>query len=411
MNNIRAFRRVNMASDPEVNLIDRKSGDLFPATIALEEYFSILGIEPESKFNIKDMVYKRTTRDTKVGPVHYLLGSNMDQVHPGASLVVDGTALEINSVPVTCRKHMQMSMAVAMNSIDEILKTLNNNGYDLRVTVEPTIKLSEEVLKNLPTQAAVFGCDADLDIYGEATNNIPDAKEHPYRYAGGHLHMSFGYAKGMPSGFIQAYTNEIFNTLESRLEWFQEHRYELTTLYDRTVGLATTAINKSVGESLRRKVYGQAGRIRVQPYGGIEYRTPSSSWLLDPTVLHFVTFWAQFANNLVFRPELKEAVEAVTPLNEVVRAINTGDSDTCLTLLKEVGRVAKGQDYIFADQYSVEGGIKLMSNICSYAEKVHAAGGVSKIFSDDTVASRWNRAGFAPEYGHLPTVDGFVFSN
>jgi hypothetical protein len=385
------YRQINLASDPEVNIIDESSDDLIPGSVVLEDFFRICGIEPESDFELGGVPMHRTTRMTKVGPVHNLLPLETDS-YPFGSLVIDGTALEINTKPMTTRNGVIQSVASAVNFISIILDTVNNaEGKQLRLTTEPTVMLTDEVLATLPKAAAVFGCDADVDVYNRvAQESMLDATKHNKRYAGGHVHMSFV---------------EESKDKESWLGYLGKNFFDFVMLFDRTIGLATTVINQSVYESLRRRVYGQAGRARLQPYAGIEYRTPSATWVRDSSLTDYVFLWAQVANNLWFNEEVKLEIESLAPIDDIIHIINNGDSEYGLKLLKVTHDILK-QVPDLTDDNAHQSDL-----VFEYAEFLYNVEGSERVFSDSNVASRWGKPGsYYPAYGSLNTVESFLYS-
>jgi hypothetical protein len=401
--NYNFFHFVNLAADPETNVVDKDSGQIIPGSEILDAFFDIRKINLGDKFNLDGDGYTfiRTTRDTRVGKVHNIVPDEDFYDYDGfqPSLVVDGTALEININPRTCRRYIIQEIGYAINMIQSILNTLNGKGWNLKLSVDPTVMLSEETLSKLPEQAAIFGCDADIDIYGKVADVAKiDAKTHPFRYAGGHIHMSFGATGKGSTGWV----SPDVDTKEHRMQWFADNMYRLTTLYDRLIGIATTAINTSPLESMRRGVYGQAGRVRLQPYGGIEYRTPSTAWLLDSSMVSYTFLWAQVANNVIFQPELEERINSLYPIDTIVNVINSGDSQSALDILINTWGVLK--DYTGLSQ----GDVHRNNHSISYAQYIYDKGGSHMVFDPDGAVSRWTTRGVLPFYGELSDLDTFV---
>lgn len=115
-------------------------------------------------------------------------------------------------------------------------------------------------------ECLIFGCDPDEDVF--EVNRPPmeeDALNHPWRYAGGHLHMS-------------------------GCEYFQTKPLLSIKMLAIFVGnLVTFESPMKKLDHQRTYRYGRPGRYRIQKYGkkfnnipwssqGLEYRTPSCAW-------------------------------------------------------------------------------------------------------------------------------------
>ena len=56
---------------------------------------------------------------------------------------------------------------------------------------------------------------------------------------------------------------------------------------------------------MRTRVYGSPGRFRAKPYG-IEYRTPSNSWLKTKESVSYVFKASQYVMSLLMKDKVKE---------------------------------------------------------------------------------------------------------
>jgi len=203
---------------------------------------------------------------------------------------------------------------------------------------EPTLgnfpHLCEHKLKALPTvnwevdrwqyMGAAFdyanrmGCDKDFDVWKFAAPSeevdVMDATYHPYRYGGGHIHVS-----GTPK-----IATEPLNAIEAMIL---------------TVGLAATAYSTVPDlERLRTFRFGRPSKHRIQNYPdgaiGVEYRTPSCSWVGDKSLAKIIFEWAKIGieelleNNLL--AELKDIHE------KVAYAITNTDQELAVELLEYV---------------------------------------------------------------------------
>ncbi len=107
----------------------------------------------------------------------------------------------------------------------------------------------------------VLGCNPDFSAHGDpnaAQRPAQTPKETFWRTGGGHVHFSVPGILERP---------QMIN--------------DLILLCDATLGLADVLIEHSTLGIKRREMYGQAGRFRIQPWG-VEYRTPSNTWMTNP---------------------------------------------------------------------------------------------------------------------------------
>jgi hypothetical protein len=122
--------------------------------------------------------------------------------------------------------------------------------------------------------STLFGCDPDQDVFNmKAKCQVVDASQHPWRYAGGHIHVSG--MKEIEDAPLQAIKSMVL-----------------------TAGLACTAFTDVPElEKERLFLYGKPGKFRIQSYPngetGVEYRTPSTRWTDDKTLAEQVFSWAE----------------------------------------------------------------------------------------------------------------------
>ncbi len=156
--------------------------------------------------------------------------------------------------------------------------------------------------------ATLFGCDPDKDYFNlRARAKVIDAKLHPWRYLGGHIHVS-----GLP---------EIADNPLPALA---------SMIY--TAGLASTAYTDVPKiEKKRIFLYGRPGKFRIQKYKngeiGIEYRTPSTRWTANKDLAEKIFSWAETGMLYLFQGKLLEkieskiredAIKAITTVNQVL---------------------------------------------------------------------------------------------
>ena len=207
---------------------------------------------------------------------------------------------------------------------DEILYELPITLVNSTLSMLPTVKWEVDRWKLRGegfTQATRFGCNPDEDAWKEFAPpkevNVMDASLHPYRHAGGHLHFS------LPGN------DEI-----------KKRPLDVVASLAHTAGLAAIAYGNNLElEKLRAFRYGKPTKYRVQEYRngdtGIEYRTPSASWMGDKDLAAQVFGWAEIGIRSLF---LGGALEKVQKFKvETANAIMTADKAMALALLKEVG--------------------------------------------------------------------------
>jgi hypothetical protein len=194
-----------------------------------------------------------------------MFGDKTDKkdVAPGVKAFRDGYAVELNVPPaedvLTLAKHVRAGILGVTKLLPE--------GHRLVATPTVSIDLKAD-LKDAPEDVLHFGCDPSFDAYtGKEKCPRVNAWEHPYRYAGGHMHFS-ATAREIEKG--------TFGWLKKK-----DNHLLFIRMMDYRVGVPLTIINHGPAQFLRRKVYGQAGEFRPQEYPdgslGLEYRTPCPS--------------------------------------------------------------------------------------------------------------------------------------
>lgn len=133
-----------------------------------------------------------------------------------------------------------------------------------------------------------FGCDPDLDAFNTAVVcRTEDARDHPYRYGGGHFHFS-----GIPG--------------------VAEKPELLVYSLAFTAGLASVVFSDQHGlDRLRTYRYGKPGKHRVQRYGkkfnnlpdteiGLEYRPLSNAWVANRELFNKLMYFANIGIDSLF---------------------------------------------------------------------------------------------------------------
>lgn len=215
----------------------------------------------------------------------------MNQTTVVSQVYRDGWALELSCTPSTCRESLVDFLRVGMD-------VARRKGK--RLLTLPTIPVNLALLEGAPGDVQEFGCEPAFSAYDEGQAIVVgvSAREHPFRYAGGHMHFSLG-SPGFPLSpqagaiFSKLLTFDkkelrekgVFATIEEKdggREAARAHLCREVQMMDLVVGLASVIVYGDAAEVQRRQVYGRAGEFRLQQYGslaaswGLEYRTPST---------------------------------------------------------------------------------------------------------------------------------------
>ncbi len=187
------------------------------------------------------------------------------KVTENASLYQDGMSNEFNVAPSN-------EPSILVSRIGDLLaishKIAQQQG--LKLAIKPTIPVSLEDIESGGVTCAQFGCDRDDTIYKDGFDPARvDAKLEKNRFFGAHFHSS------MTETMIRA----------GGLDWLMSNMYYVMSAFDLTLGLMDVIFDHSDEARQRRRVYGRAGRHRIQVPYGLEYRTPGNAILNDPLVL------------------------------------------------------------------------------------------------------------------------------
>lgn len=237
--------------------------------------------------------YEQDGKDFVCPPVHFKKYFNVlpvvdhfkhpEYIHVNNGVIIhqDGVAFEMKIPPV--KKPIELFNYV-QNSLDSLNDLVSKFGFN--VYTKPTINFDINRWENEDEEfreCLIFGCDRDWDAFNYENYNSPeiDASFHPFRYGGGHLHIS-------GEDFLGKYPLPAIQILAC------------------TVGNFVTA-NSYYPELDKQRVflYGKPGKFRPQNYPdgsvGIEYRTPSNSWLthldLIEGVFHYATKAVEYLKN------------------------------------------------------------------------------------------------------------------
>lgn len=164
--------------------------------------------------------------------------------------------------------------------------------------------------------STLFGCDADEDVFNmKAKCAVIDASQHPWRYAGGHIHVSG----------LEEIKKQPLMAIKSMVV---------------TAGLASTAFS-DVPELERERLflYGRPGKFRIQEYSngevGVEYRTPSTRWTNDYAFAETVFEWAEVGMNNLLRDGLISSIEdkIMKPAQEAILNVDQEKAKQILSFI------------------------------------------------------------------------------
>jgi len=187
----------------------------------------------------------------------------------GLKVQEDGVTLEFNVAPV--ERHAFASHI--RGSLKELSKFVRLRIPEGSWQVQATARFTKAELNS--EQAMLLGCDPDCNAWAKGRQRFPPSIKQIRndRFAGGHLH--FGYDKAAcsvpPWALIQ----------------FIEVMGYLPVL-------------PADKQGRRRLFYGKPGLYREKEYG-VEYRTPSNFWLLQPDL---TLSMSRAAESVVKHPEL-----------------------------------------------------------------------------------------------------------
>lgn len=173
-------------------------------------------------------------------------------------------------------------------------------------------------------QAAQFGCSPDFDAYAQGARHprvdpgVLRTANGAWRFAGGHIHVGYKDVCEMPE-------------------------YVAALMCDITFGLALVRGGEVQGP--RRGLYGMAGRFRPTKYG-VEYRTPSNTWLYSSRVRGFLGGAGAVLRNVLEAPQdVQVRLFNEVPWNDVREVINTENREEAYALLTWLDNSYKGLNF------------------------------------------------------------------
>ena len=240
----------------------------------------------------------------------------------------DGAAFEVAVKPSKDWREVFGRVRLAYEAIENRILSPISESHGVchpKLTVAPTIAWEISLWDGEDNDfftTTRFGCDPDEDAFDYlAKCHVDDASKHPYRYGGGHIHLS---------GF----------------DGIEENPLVLVHSLAFTVGLGAVVYSKQHDSDRDRTFrYGRPGKYRVQRYGklfedipftniGIEYRPISNAWTADEEEASKLFELAQIGVDALFKDN---AIEKLWHLNtDVQRAIVDHDVPLATDLLNTV---------------------------------------------------------------------------
>jgi len=230
---------------------------------------------------------------------------------------MDGVAFELTLKEVYSNSlDLHRIINDSLDSLREFLYPLSFRDHKINLTVMPTVNINP-TMYDLSVedifQGFIFGCDKDQDLDPNYECKTVDVFNHPYRYGGGHVHTSCD-----------------FN--------LHDFYIPFTMMQAVTVGNYVTANSLFPEEDKKRILtYGKPCRFRLQNYKdgtkGVEYRTPSNSWILYD-IEKFTELFSLVEENII---RIQKGDNSILHLfEESKNAIINFDQETSRRILGEI---------------------------------------------------------------------------
>lgn len=289
-------------SDPETAAVYKKDGETYVLPPYFLRTYRGVGITPNGKHPI-------FVQEKDAGIIHE-----------------DGAAFEFSVAPSTNFRELWERIQRCAELTSE--RILANFPQDCEPTLSflPAVAFDVERWKEEGEDfrmATMFGCDPQRDAFDfEREDHVVDASEHPFRYFGGHMHVS-----GSP-----AILKDVVRAVK---------------LMAITAGCAGIAYSDVPAlENRRLFKYGLPGTFRVQDYGsdnpfgkdyryGIEYRTISCRWAGNWELAETINRWMEIGIRNLIETKLGDEILQDWE-NFAVRAITNTDRDLAHEILQAV---------------------------------------------------------------------------
>lgn len=179
----------------------------------------------------------------------------------------DGFQAEFSPLATACHETVAYSMTCAIGSMmghmNDKLHYTDNVRY--KISDANFVELSPELLSMGTDDQVALGCDTSENVWGHPAFAADNAREFPFRMAGGHIHL----------GTV------------ADAKWFHSRAERIIRAMDVFLGVPSVALLAGLDDPRRRQFYGRAGEFRFQKHG-LEYRVLSNAWLQHPSLTHLV---------------------------------------------------------------------------------------------------------------------------
>lgn len=242
-----------------------------------------------------------------------------DPKHPsfiekdGIVVMEDGVAFEFTLPPTTEARPLFAEIKQAQEMLNDFLSRYNYSSVAI-----PTINYEVQKFLDKDNEyqlCLIFGCDPDKDAIETTYKcNTINALLHPFRYGGGHFQVG-------------SFNPEVIKLL---------HHGFRPMIQLMAVLVGTVCVKNSDYPELeyqRSFIYGRPGRYRIQKWG-LEYRTPSNSWINKEATLEEMVNGARYAFQLLQNPTKgRQILKAL--LADAITSIRNSDQTLAANVLSE----------------------------------------------------------------------------
>lgn len=176
------------------------------------------------------------------------------------AIYYDGFQAEFSTFPIQCHGY---GIDYLRSGLRGILLEARKKSPKAQLSLKSVFRISPQMMMESDDEFVALGCNPSENVYGGPPLIVDDARNFPYRVAGGHVHFE------IPSV-----------TIKEKLPY-------IIRAMDFFLALPCVGMFADVDDPLRREFYGKAGEHRIPKYG-LEYRTLSNAWLCSPIITHGV---------------------------------------------------------------------------------------------------------------------------
>jgi hypothetical protein len=292
-----------LGSDPEFFLVEKGKFDLVPPYY-LQKYYGLKVLE-----YYKDIVPNEEEEIGKFHPIYFK--NNL------FNIMMDGALFEATITPSTNPIDIHNQIQEVINKLEELGKPYGLVPLHRPVATLDIDKFFTNVDDELVRQSVIAGCDPAFDAIDESfISKVVSLDGWKIRAAGGHLHAS---VEGI----------NLHKDIKNLVKLLAIH-----------VGTLTTLLSEFPEEELQRmEVFGAPGRYRPQTYPnnirGVEYRTPSNSWLRNLDIIERVFEATKKAIQTYIEGNYGKMI--FDYLEPAVYGIMNVDSSACEYVLENIG--------------------------------------------------------------------------